>query len=382
MQRTDNTLFTFTGTRSCHTLILCFIADGRSIHTQRWVEYFAQHGHEVHLITYDPVGYTIPGVTEYILSSRWKNLYLSFIPRDLTIKQLVKKIKPDLVHAHFIAKYGFHLPGLRFNPKVISAWGDDVLILPNKSWLIRYFTKMSLSSASLVYAVSRDIQSHIVVDFRIPSSKVRYLPFGIDTDLFVPGPEELKDSRMTIEIFSNRGFFPVYDNGTLIRGFAQAYRLDSRLRLTLKEGPEEQEIRDLVRGLGLLDCVTFRQKTEYTEVPRDLQQADIFITTSISDGTPVSVLEAMASGLPCIATSVGGIPEWIVNDETGLLVEPGSPEQVAQAIRTLAADPALRKRLGIAAQDVIVKNGQWKTLMAQVEKDYLALIETYKQDRP
>jgi glycosyltransferase involved in cell wall biosynthesis len=117
-------------------------------------------------------------------------------------------------------------------------------------------------------------------------------------------------------------------------------------------------------------------------VPRDYQHADIFITTSLSDGTPVSVLEAMASDLPCIATSVGGIPEWIEHNVTGLLIQPGSPEQVARAILTLARDPALRKRLGHAARDVILRNGEWSSLMAQAEKDYLALIETYKQDRP
>lgn len=362
---------------------LCFIADGRSIHTQRWLEYFADRGHNVYLITYDPMNRSLPGVTEYILRSYWKNLYLAFIPRHIAIKRLVKQIKPDLIHAHFIVKYGFHLPDLKFQPAIVSAWGDDVLILPNRSWLIRYYVKKALSSATLVYAVSRDIRDHILVNFRIPASNVRYLPFGIDTDLFVPDPEELKKSRATIEIFSNRGFYPVYDNGTLIRGFAQAYQLDSRLRLTLKgEGPEEQDIRDLVRCLGLLDCVTFKKKTEYTEVPRDLQKADIFITTSLSDGTPVSVLEAMASGLPCIATSVGGIPEWIEHNVTGILIEPGSPKQVAEAILSLARDPALRTQLGTAARKVIVKNGQWKTLMAQAEKDYLALIETYKQDRP
>lgn len=363
-------------------MILCFIADGRSIHTQRWLEYFAKRGHDVHLITYDPVGHKIPGVTEYTLSSRWKNLYLSFIPRDLTIKRLVKKIKPDLVHAHFIAKYGFHLPGLRCCPRVVSAWGDDVLILPKKSRFIRYYTKKALFSADLIYAVSRDIQNHILTDFRIPTSRVKYLPFGIDTDLFVSYTRGQQNSRTTIEIFSNRGFFPVYDNETLIEGFALAYQQDARLRLTLKgEGPEEERIRTLVDTLNLSDCVEFRKKTAYSEVSRDLQTPDIFITTSVSDGTPVSLLEAMSSGLPCIATSVGGIPEWIVNNETGLLVPPGSPEKIADAILSLARDPDLRKRLGAAAREVVVKNGQWKTLMAQAEKDYLALIETYRQDR-
>ncbi|MDO8873161.1 MAG: glycosyltransferase [Methanoregula sp.] len=109
---------------SCHTLILRFIADGRSIHTQRRAKYFAQKGHEIHPITYDPTNCVITRVAEQILASRWKNLYLTFIPHHLAIKRLVKKIKPDLIHAHFIAKYGFHLPDLRFSPSIVSAWGD------------------------------------------------------------------------------------------------------------------------------------------------------------------------------------------------------------------------------------------------------------------
>ena len=127
-------------------MILCFIADARSMHTQRWVQYFGLAGHEVHLITYDPMNRVINGVTEHVLVSRWNTLYLSFIPRHLAIKRLVKKIKPDLIHAHFIAKYGFHLPDLKFRPSVVSAWGDDVLILPQKSRLIRYYTKKVLAS--------------------------------------------------------------------------------------------------------------------------------------------------------------------------------------------------------------------------------------------
>jgi glycosyltransferase involved in cell wall biosynthesis len=361
---------------------LCFIADGRSIHTQRWLEYFAHRGHEVHLITYDPLTCTVPGVTEYVLGSYWKNLYLAFVPRQIQINKIVREICPDLIHAHFIAKYGFHLPGLRFHPTVISAWGDDILVLPKKSRLIRYYTEKALASADLVYAVSHDIRNRIVRDFKIPASKVRYLPFGIDTDLFAPETTGKNNEGNTIAVFSNRGFFPVYDNETLVRGFAQACRQEPRLHLILKgEGPGEESIRELVARLQLSDKITFRKKTDYSEVPRDYRQADIFITTSISDGTPVSVLEAMASGLPCIATSVGGIPEWIENNVTGILIEPGSPEQAAEALIRLAGDPALRTQMGTAAQEIIVKNGQWNTLMKQAEKDYQELVETYKQKR-
>ena len=364
-------------------MILLLIADGRSIHTQRWAEYFAQKGHVVHLITYDPMDRTLPGVTEHALFSQWDNLYLAFIPRQLQINNLVRRIRPDLIHAHFIAKYGFHLPGLRFCPTVVSAWGDDVLILPKKSRLIRFFTKKVLSSANLIYAASRDIRDHIIRDFGIPPEKVKYLPFGIDTNQFAPDfNAHATTERQTIEVFSNRAFFPVYDNATLVRGFAIAWRQDQRLHLTLKgEGPDEQVIRDLVGNLGLSDKVSFRKKSDYAIVPRDYRQADIFITTSVSDGTPVSVLEAMASGLPCIATSVGGIPEWVMNGTTGILIDPCSPEQVAEALIALAGNSELRHRLGSAARKAVVKNGQWNTLMTQAEKDYQELIKTYRQDR-
>jgi glycosyltransferase involved in cell wall biosynthesis len=362
---------------------IVLIADGRSIHTQRWAEYFSGRGHEVHLITYDPMNRTLHGVTEHVVASRWKNLYLAFFPRHRAIKNLVKSIRPDIVHAHFIAKYGFHLPGLAFRPTIVSAWGDDVLILPKKSRLISWYTRKVLDSVDLIYAVSRNIRSHVISDFSIPGSKVRYLPFGIDTGAFRPPAESVPEKQETIRIFSNRGYFPVYDNLTLVRGFALAYRKDPTLHLTLKgDGPQEREVRELVTGLGLDPYVTFRKKTDYSEVPKDYREADIFITTSVSDGTPVSVLEAMASGLPCIATSVGGIPEWIEDGVTGILIRPGSAEQAAGAILSLARDPALRKLLGEAARDTIVRNGQWAALMAQAEKDYLALVETYRQDRP
>jgi glycosyltransferase involved in cell wall biosynthesis len=361
--------------------VLILIADGRSIHTQRWAEYFAGRGHTVHLLTYDPMNRTLPGVTEHILSSRWSNLYLAFIPRQLQIAKLVREIRPDLIHAHFIAKYGFHLPGIRFRPTIVSAWGDDILILPRKSRLIHHFTKKVLTSSSLIYAVSQDIRSRIIADFGIPAHRVRFLPFGIDTDLFTTGEAPENRDDPTIRLFSNRGFFPVYDNETLIRGFAKACSGDPRLHLILKgEGPDEQKIRELAEDLRVTDRITFRKKTAYSEVPRDYRNADIFITTSVSDGTPVSVLEAMASGLPVIATSVGGIPEWVVDSVTGLLIETGSPDQVAAAILTLARDPELRKHLGAAARETVVKNGKWETLMEQAEKDYQELIKTYRQD--
>jgi glycosyltransferase involved in cell wall biosynthesis len=369
-------------------MILCFIADGRSMHTQRWVQYFSQQGHEVHLITYDPMDRPIDGVIEHVVPSWCQNVYLSFWPRHQAIARIIRKIKPDLVHAHFITKYGFHLPFLGNYPKIVTAWGDDILILPWTSRILYFFTRHVLRSVDLIYAVSHDIQNHIINDFGIQEGKVHYLPFGVDTDLFFPKIITPNDNQDTIIVFSNRRFFPVYDISTLINGFAKAYESDKRLSLILKmDGPDEKKYREQVISLGISDIILFKKKTPlsnitYADIPDDYRSADIYITTSLSDGTPVSLLEAMASGLPCIATSVGGIPEWVNNNITGLLIEPGSPDQVASALLSLARDPELRKRLGNAAREVVVNNGQWKTLMEQAEKDYQGLIKTYRQDSP
>lgn len=356
---------------------LCFIADGRSIHTQRWVEYFAGR-HEVHLITYDPMGRDLNGVTEHVVGSPGQNLYLSFWPRHLRVAKIVRQVKPDLVHAHFVAKYGFHLPFLNIHPTVVSAWGDDVLILPRQSRIIAAFTRYVLKRTDLIYAVSRNIKNHIISDFGIAEDKIRYMPFGIDTRMFSPVPSRPEDAP-EIHILCNRGFVPVYDMRTLVKGFFQAYLKDERLRLILKgDGPERDEIGDLVRSLGIENVVLFKDRSPYADVPRDYRQADIFVSTALSDGTPVSVLEAMASGLPCIATNVGGVPEWIADGENGMLIPPGEPNLLADRLLRLAADRNLRVVYGAQARRCVVENGDWCKLMPRAEKDYEDLVTRWR----
>jgi glycosyltransferase involved in cell wall biosynthesis len=282
-------------------MILLFIADGRSIHTQRWAEYFAARGHEVHLITYDPMDREIPGVTEHVLTSRFNNLYFSFWPRQFAINRIIRSIQPDIVHAHFIAKYGFHLPFIGTYPKVVTAWGDDVLILPQSSKILLAFTRFVLDRVDLAYAVSYDIRNHMIADYSLPENKVKYLPFGVDTSQFPPRDLSARTDRDDIFFFSNRGFLPIYGMDTILAAFRMAVQRNSGIRLILKgDGPDKERIRMEVIDLGLGDKVSIQDKTDYQGVVRDLQDADVFITASGRDGTPVSLLEAMSSAfLPC-----------------------------------------------------------------------------------
>lgn len=350
---------------------LCFIADSRSIHTQRWVAHFARKGDEVHLISYEPLEHPIAGVTEHVLPSVFGNLYLSFWPRHIRILLLLRKIQPDLVHAHFIAKYGYHLLFLGKRHRIASAWGDDILILPKSSRLIFWYTRAVLRSADLIYAVSEDIRNHIIQDFGIPEEKTRHLPFGVDLDMFPARDSSAAEGRREIVVFSNRGFLPVYGMETILSGFARAYEKNPGLRLVLKgEGPEKERLKVMAEERGLLKVVTFLSRTRYSDVPDDLRTSDIYVTDATSDGSPVSLLEAMATGLPCIASSVGGVPEWIQDGKNGLLVTPGDTEQLAEKILLLAASSRLRQELGREARTTVARRGDWSRLMRTAERDY------------
>jgi glycosyltransferase involved in cell wall biosynthesis len=356
---------------------LCLIADGRSIHTQRWAEYFGKH-HEVHLVTYDPSGRSLPGVTEHVIPSPFRNLYLGFWPRHLRIRRLVNRIGPDLVHAHFISKYGFHLPFLGPYPKIVSAWGDDVLVIPAMNRVLAWYTRLALEEADLVYAISGDIRAHITGDLGVPPEKVKFCPFGVDTGSFSPGPSRPEGPDQPIRIFSNRGFLPIYGMETLVLGFSLAHAVQPRIHLTLRgEGEDRDRMMELARERGLGDAITFLPRASYDQVPEDLRGSDIYVTPAGRDGTPVSLLEAMATGLPCIGTAVGGIPEWIVPGENGMLVPPWNPRAIAESILFLAGNGRERARLGANARRTICERGDWNTLMGQVEEDYRRIISSH-----
>jgi glycosyltransferase involved in cell wall biosynthesis len=115
------------------------------------------------------------------------------------------------------------------------------------------------------------------------------------------------------------------------------------------EGPDRGLLEHEIGALGLAGRV--RLVGERRDVPDLLADADVFVLPSRSEGHPVAILEAMAAGLPVVASRVGGVPEQVSHGETGLLVEPGDPDELAAALRRLATNPPLRHRLGAAGRE-------------------------------
>jgi glycosyltransferase involved in cell wall biosynthesis len=137
--------------------------------------------------------------------------------------------------------------------------------------------------------------------------------------------------------------------GVMIHALASARALNAAYRLVLVgDGPERSALEDLAAGLGVRDAVTF---TGYRpDVRRLLSGFDLFLNSSVHEGVSLTILEAMAAGLPVVATAVGGTPEVVVHEETGMLVPSRSPGPFADMLGELTRDRSRRIAMGHAGR--------------------------------
>lgn len=142
--------------------------------------------------------------------------------------------------------------------------------------------------------------------------------------------------------------------------------------LLIGEGPQEPQLRHMIREKGLNDDVLFAGFQEHVE--EWLSVLDVFVLPSLTEGTPMVLLEAMANGIPVVATAVGGIPKIVRSNFNGLLVSPANPEELANGIRTVLSDEPMRTKMAAAAKDTIVARYNLDTWIKKIESVYLSVL--------
>lgn len=175
-----------------------------------------------------------------------------------------------------------------------------------------------------------------------------------------------------------RAFHKFYDPITAIRAFQRVWNKYKDAYLTMA-GPDEdgtlKQCRSLVDELGVGDVVRFLGRVPKSEIPKIGIQHDIFINSSLVDNAPVSTIEAMAMGLCIVATSVGGLPYLLQHEETALLVPPGDPESMSEAILRILQDPDLARRLSTKAR-AVAEGMSWSKVIPQ----WVSLIQKVVND--
>jgi glycosyltransferase involved in cell wall biosynthesis len=339
--------------------MLGMVGDPRSVHIQRWSAAMAARGHTVVPIDLSGRGRSALGRVAAFVELRRAMARVARSERGVIVVHGV----PD----------GFLATGMRgLHPIVLHAWGADVTTEgPGLLARVRGRQLRGLfRAADAITATSQFLADTVRRRFGLEATVV---PFGIDLQRFRPATGKRRPGPIRVG-FVKVALDPKYGPDVLIEAlgrlpsdcpFEVLIAGDAGLRATLEER---------VKTLGLGDRVRFLGRLPHSEIAPLLADLDIFAMPSRREEWGVAAAEASATGLPVVASRVGGIPEIVVDGETGILVPPEDPAALASALATLFADVELRSRYGEAGRRKIEAEYRWESCVDRMESVYAGVV--------
>lgn len=358
---------------------ICYLANVSSIHTQRWAKYFAEKGHEIHIISFEHSDVELNGINIHIVETNKNVLYLSFPYKSFQFKTIINKIKPDIVHGHFISKYGIMGALTGFRPLVLTAWG--ALNLRSLKGPHKWLTELALKKADLITFEGENLRESLT-NLGVDIQKIKIVFFGTDTRKFYPG-QRVEKLRAKLGIYDSptvislRNLEPLYDIASLIKATPLVLKEIPETKFMIAgRGTQEAKLKGLAKLLGVSDNIRFVNHIPNDELPKYLVSADVYVSTSTSDGgLAASTAEAMACGLPVIITDFGVNRMWVENGTNGFIIPIKDPESLAEKIIYLLKNPEVRKEFGKKNRKIIEEKFNYYKEMEKMENIYRELIE-------
>ncbi len=316
----------------------------------------------------------------------------------VALLRTIFRVQPDVVHTH-TAKAGAlgRLAALVYNATrrrarrtlVIHTFHGHVFegyFSPTVNTIVRTAERFLAATSDRIITISPRQQLDIVERFRIaPAAKTLVVPLGLDLDALLSLPPDAANLRQAIGAgpddvivgFAGR-MVPVKDLPTLVRAFARAVRQVPHLRLLLAgDGPEHDKVAALVRELGIDASVSMLGWVD--DLPRFHATLNLCVLSSRNEGTPVAAIEAMAAGVPVVATAVGGVPDVVEHGISGLLVPPGDIDALSDALVQLATNPSERERMGKAGRALARARYSHLRLVDDIEQIYREALDARRQ---
>jgi sugar transferase (PEP-CTERM/EpsH1 system associated) len=299
--------------------------------------------------------------------------------------RVLRQLGPSIVHTRNLAALECQIPAafLRHVKRVHGEHGRDIFDLHGRN---RRYNALRRAIRPLVHryiAVSLDLEGWLREAVGVSPPRIRQIYNGVAVESFQQGdaPAGLAPSGFLgpdlVVVGTVGRLAAVKDQGTLVRAVATLVGADhpqrQRLRLVIAgDGPSRLELEREVRECGLSQIVWFAG--DRTDVPEILRLFDIFVLPSLGEGISNTILEAMATGLPVVATRVGGTPEIVTDGLTGTLVPPGDAAAMALGIDRYLREPELRRRHGMAGREVVTSRFTWGRCVAEYLQLYDELL--------
>ena len=346
---------------------LLLLADSKSSHTKKWVHALANRGLTILLFTLgeddnsyeDEKSVEVVALNQTITRIEGSCSKIKYVRALPLLKKLIKKFRPDILHAHYATSYGFLGALSGFHPYILSIWGSDVFSFPHKSILHRNMLKFNLSKADTLLSTS-----HVMAEEagKYTHKPIEVIAFGVNTDIFRPLPDDSAGKVNEVTIGTVKLLEEIYGINYLIKAFHIITTRHPELPLKLLivgGGTHALQLKSLVNELSLEEQTTFTGSVPHNEVARYHNMLDISVSVSESESFGVAVIEASACEKPVVVSDVGGLPEVVKNGVTGIVVPPQSPTATADAIEMLVFDKELRKEMGKAGRKRVKKHYDW-----------------------
>jgi len=351
-------------------LKIIILSDANSIHTLRWVESLNSNNFDLLVFSffkpdkesrrkYEKLGIKIatPDLKSKITDLRRPNMSkIKYLRSIFPLLKIIKNFKPDLIHAHYASSYGVIALLTRFKPFILSVWGSDVYDFPYRNFINKFLLKLVLQSATIVCSTSQAMKKIIENEYR--RFDVKIIPFGIDIDFFKP--VEKSHNSFTVgtikSIEEHNGIETIIESADEI---INKYKKNIDF-LIVGKGSLEEAMKQKSINLNLKNNVTFTGFIPHSLVKKYYDRLSIFIAVSKRESFGVSILEAAGCGIPSITSNIGGLTEVNINQQTGFVINPGTPKELTKVIIKLYEDEKLRKQLGDRARERVVENFNWK----------------------
>jgi len=320
----------------------------------------------------------VPANVEQIL---WKGGRREFRWRDLPrltfeLRRIIKEIKPDLIHAGPIQTCAFIAALNGFRPVLTMCWGYDLVQDADRNSWMKWVTHYTLKR-SAYFTSDAQFTRDKAVAFGMEPEKTVIFPWGVDIKHFAPrnaadaNRKSSVENRKSITLFCNRTWESIYGVDVLAKAFVKVAAINPNVNLILLGGGSQgTRIRQILMNRGVLDRVHFGGQVTYGDLPRWYHMADIYISPSHVDGSSVSLMEALACGLPCLVSNIAGNKEWISEDENGWLFRDGDADDLAEKILHAIKNRRSFKKIGESARKTAEQKADWK-------KNFGKLLEAY-----
>jgi glycosyltransferase involved in cell wall biosynthesis len=292
----------------------------------------------------------------------------------------------DLVHAHQYTPFAYTLLARAWHrrpPILFHEHGRFHPDYPRRKRIL--FNRIMLRKPDRVVGVGNKVRDALIANEGIPADRVEVIYNGIPLEAYGNGEGERSAVREELGLFEGDFVLAqvarldyLKDHLTAVRAIARCAASGPRIKLLLVgEGPERAAIEKEIAALGVHSSVRLLGLRQ--DVPRILAAADAGLLTSISEGIPLTVIEAMAAGLPVVSTDVGGVREVVLEGSTALLAPAGDDEALANSILKLASDPGLCRTLGTRGRERAFERFSEETMHENFARLYDEMLQRKRQ---